>query len=45
MEGLCKWESVLDGTLCLCDIADMNDALDVKAINERRMQEAAERDR
>jgi len=39
--GLCRFESVVDGTLSLADIALMNDILDVKAENERRYQEAA----
>lgn len=38
--GLCRFESVTDGTLSLADIALMNDVLDVKAENERRYQEA-----
>lgn len=36
MEGLCKYESLKDGTLDLADIALMNDALVVKAENGRR---------
>jgi hypothetical protein len=37
LEGLCKYESLLDGTLDLLDIARMNEALDVRAENERRI--------
>ncbi|WP_418939741.1 DUF6889 family protein [Paraburkholderia bryophila] len=45
MEGMCKYESLVDGTLGLEDVALMNDALDVKAINEARLHQAAERNR
>lgn len=38
--GLCKYESLTDGTLDLVDIMTMNDALDVKYINETRLAEA-----
>ncbi|WP_376712615.1 DUF6889 family protein, partial [Acinetobacter baumannii] len=31
MRGLCRFESLKDGTLDLADIALMNDALDVQA--------------
>lgn len=44
LEGLCKYESLTDGTLNLGDIARMNDALNVRAENQIRIQEAAERD-
>jgi len=37
MEGLCRYESLLDGTLTLEDIARMNDALDVRAENQERL--------
>jgi len=43
-EGLCKYESVIDGTLGIEDIATMNEVLDVKYTNQARLQ-AAERDR
>lgn len=36
LEGLCRYESLLDCTLDLADIAKMNEALDVKFENERR---------
>jgi hypothetical protein len=39
IEGMCKYESLQDGTLELADIARMNDALDVKYENERRINE------
>lgn len=34
MEGMCKYESLIDGTLGLEDIALMNDALAVRADNQ-----------
>ena len=34
IKGMCKFESIKDGTLDLADIALMNDALDVVADNE-----------
>ena len=34
MAGLCRYESLKDGTLTLCDIAALNDALDVREDNE-----------
>jgi hypothetical protein len=37
---MCKYESLKDGTLDLADVALMNEALDVKAENERRYFEA-----
>lgn len=37
LAGMCKYESLLDGTLGLEDVAMMNDALDVQAENERRL--------
>lgn len=42
LRGLCKYESLKDGTLDLCDIALMNDALDVQDENEARYREAME---
>lgn len=40
LEGLCNYESLMDGTLDLCDIARMNEALDVRIENERRFRKA-----
>jgi len=40
LAGLCKYESLKDGTLDLEDIMLLNDALDVKNENERRYSEA-----
>ncbi|WP_394357860.1 DUF6889 family protein [Metapseudomonas otitidis] len=42
MEGLCRYESLLDGTLDLADVALMNDALLVRAENQARMRSALE---
>lgn len=44
-EQMCKYESVIDGTLGLEDLATMNDILSVRFENQRRLQEAAERSR
>jgi hypothetical protein len=38
--GMHKYESLLDGTLDICDIADMNEYLDAKQENESRYYEA-----
>lgn len=40
VRGMCKYESLKDGTLDLADIALMNDALAVSDENERRMHAA-----
>lgn len=40
LEGLCHYESLKDCTLDLTDIATMNEALDVRAENERRYRKA-----
>jgi hypothetical protein len=45
MEGLCKYESLVDGTLGLEDIAFLNDALDVRSANEEILRQQAERNR
>jgi hypothetical protein len=42
LAGLCKYESLKDGTLDLEDLAKLNDALDVKEENERRYRKAME---
>lgn len=36
VRGLCKMEALKDGSLDLCDVALMNEALDVEDENERR---------
>lgn len=43
LAGLVRYESVIDGTLDLCDIATLNELLDVQAENDRRLREWAER--
>jgi hypothetical protein len=40
IERMCLYESLKDGTLDLRDIARMNDALDCRAENERRIDAA-----
>jgi hypothetical protein len=42
VNGLCKYESLIDGTLDLYDVARMNEALDVQGENEARINEALE---
>lgn len=42
VEGLCRFESLKDGTLDLEDIDKMNIALDVKNENENRYRKAQE---
>lgn len=38
--GLCRYESLVDGTLTLADIALLNEALDVRDENDRRAEES-----
>lgn len=42
IEGLCRYESLRNCELDLEDIAKMNDALDVKQVNEYRYRKANE---
>jgi hypothetical protein len=42
IEGKCQYESLINGALDLADVARINDALDVRAENERRYREANE---
>lgn len=42
LAGLCRFESLKDGTLDLADIALMNDALTVKADNEAKAKQLIE---
>ncbi|WP_171068498.1 DUF6889 family protein [Acinetobacter nectaris] len=44
MKGMCKFESLKDGTIDLHDISLMNDALDVVADNEYLVEKARERE-
>lgn len=43
MRHLIKYESLLDGTLSLVDIAILNEAIDVADENERRARAAADK--
>lgn len=43
--GRCSYESMIDGTLTMLDIARMNDALDVFDENQRRADAARARNR
>lgn len=40
VRGMCKYESLIDGTLRLFDVALLNDALTVQDENETRYREA-----
>lgn len=40
LRGACRYESLIDGTLTLADVALLNDALDVMDENEARYYEA-----
>lgn len=42
LRGMCKFESLLDGTLDLNAIADLNEAIDVEEENTRRVRRAQE---
>jgi len=44
MKGLCKYESLVDGTLNLVDFAEMNDWLDVQSENDARYADASRRE-
>jgi len=39
---MCKYESIINGTLSLFDIAEMNEALDIQDENETRFYKANE---
>lgn len=41
LAGCCRYESLIDGSLSIMDVARMNDALAVRAENERRHHAAA----
>lgn len=45
LEGLCNYESLLNGVLDLADVARMNEAIDVRAEMEARVQDAVEAER
>lgn len=40
LHGLCKFESLKDGSLDLADLALMNDALNVQAYNQHLVDES-----
>lgn len=40
--GYCRYESLKDGTLDLVDVAIMNETIDARDENERRMRVASE---
>ena len=40
LRGVCRYESLIDGTLSLNDVALMNEALDIDAENNYRVQKA-----
>lgn len=39
MRGLMKFESLIDGSVDLCDIALLNDAIDVQDENDHRLSQ------
>lgn len=41
-EGMCRYESLLNCTIDLSDIAKMNDSLLIRAENRERMRKALE---
>ena len=43
LRGLCKYESLIDGSLDLLDIVKLNEAIDVESENQRRIQSKAVR--
>jgi hypothetical protein len=45
LEGMCHYESLVDGTLDLFDLARMNEAISVRYENRARAEEALERQR
>lgn len=45
LRGLCRYTELIDGTLSLYDVAEMNDAIDVLDENTWRAQEAAKNGR
>ena len=43
LRQLCRYESLIDGTLDLADVATMNEVLDAWDENDRRLREHYER--
>jgi len=42
---MCKYESMIDGTLDLADVAALNEYLDIEAENQMRIEEFIELNR
>jgi uncharacterized small protein (DUF1192 family) len=40
MRGFCRYESLIDGTLSLFDVAELNDAIDVLDENNHRVRQS-----
>jgi len=38
--GYCRYESLKDGTLDLCDVAILNETIDIREENERRVRDS-----
>jgi hypothetical protein len=45
LEGMCNYESLINGALDLADVSRMNEALDVRNENQARAQDAVEAER
>lgn len=45
LKGLCRYESLKDGTLGLEDVALMNDALEVDSDNQQLARERAQKNK
>jgi hypothetical protein len=45
LNGMCRYESLLDGAVSLVDIVRMNDAYAVRSENQRRARAAQEQKR
>ncbi|GHE75747.1 hypothetical protein GCM10019059_38900 [Camelimonas fluminis] len=41
LRGMCRYESLVDGTRDLADVATINDVIDVQDENSRRAEAAA----
>jgi Family of unknown function (DUF6889) len=44
LRGMCRYESLKDGTIDLVDLGTMNDAISVELENQLRAQDAVNRD-
>lgn len=45
LEGMCLYESLVNGALDLADVSRMNEAIDVRNENQARAQDALEAER